>query len=151
MAASPSSPATDQRPEASRATGDDSRSALSSPGPIERWTVWLRTTLAAWISADQRPSTGTEPTVGSQEIIPGSQLDDAAVPQPAGAVGSRPLQLISIDQFDPADLMSLDPNQLDHDPVLKALVTGYQQGAARAKGDVGDAVVLPPEWKGRRS
>ena len=41
--------------------------------------------------------------------------------------------------------MRLDPNQLDHDPILKALVTGYQQGAARAEGD------FLPEWKGGRS
>ena len=57
-------------------------------------------------------------------------LNHPAVAQPKAFAEARPLQVVSIDHIDPADLMRLDPNQLDHDPILKALVTGYQQGAA---------------------
>jgi hypothetical protein len=82
---------------------------------------------------------------GQRGKIEAPQQETATIAAPETVTEAKPLQVVSIDHIDPADLMRLDPNQLDHDPILKALVTGYQQGAARAEGD------FPPEWKGGRS
>ena len=64
---------------------------------------------------------------------------------------TTPLQVVSIDHIDPADLMSLDPNQLDHDPILKALATGYQQAAARTRDEDSKAITPSSERRTGRS
>jgi len=48
---------------------------------------------------------------------PGWERIDAVQPvaQPKALAEVRPLQVVSIDHIDPADLMSLDPSQLDRD------------------------------------
>ena len=76
---------------------------------------------------------------------------ETATLSPRAVTEARPLQVVSIDHIDPADLMRLDPNQLDHDPILKALVTGYQQGAARTRDEDSKAITPSSERRTGRS
>ena len=111
---------------------------------LARGTVRLREAWATWISKVRALVSGTDQDSAGKIEAP--QQETATIAAPETVTEAKPLQVVSIDHIDPADLMRLDPNQLDHDPILKALVTGYQQGAARAEGDFPS-----PEWKGGRS
>src|SRR4051795_6345292 len=83
-----------------------------------RGTVRLRDAWATWISKVRALVSGTDQdSVGEIEA---PHQETATIVAPETVTEAKPRQVASIDHIDPADLMRLDPNQLDHDPVLKA-------------------------------
>jgi hypothetical protein len=131
----------------SPATDDTDYRRLAPPrtGALRRFQTQLRAAFLTWAKTARRSVTGSDRDTGAADADALPQPDIATTVAREAVSDAERLQVVSIDHIDPADLMRLDPSQLDHDPILKALVTGYQQGAARAEGD------SPPEWKGGRS